>query len=508
MLTSTDSDLPRLSNRNGSAKDPQIGVKHSSYKRFSNWARTFTCEPQHVFWPQDIWQVKKVLEYARTTKQQVTAIGAGHSPGDIACSDSIMISLDAMCKVVAVDAKRRYVTVEGGMRMNQLHKVLDSRGFALENLGSISEQSVAGMLATATHGSSLRRSILGQCVKGLKLVTAQGEIIDCSTTTNKDVFHAAQVHLGALGIIVEITLAVDDAFDIQSTRSVLTFETMLDEWKAKKLWEAAEYVRVWWFPYSRRAIRWEGARVRPEPSQRCASSSWYRSTLWAYHIHQVLLCVGRLAPRFGPNIERLVFRQQYGACQGKLDTAIQSSQEALNMNCLFSQYVDEWSLPLEMGIEACRRLDLWLSGDDEAARIPFSSEGVFVHAPIELRVATGQEEGEAWLSTSYGGPTCYIGVIMYKPYGFSVPYRRFFQAYEYLMRDLGGRPHWAKQFDVGPRGLSDMYPKFHDWLAVRRRLDPTGMFANAYHQRHLLGDQESGLGNLAGMSGRKWKARL
>jgi FAD/FMN-containing dehydrogenase len=177
------------------------------------------------------------------------------------------------------------------------------------------------------------------------------------------------------------------------------------------------------------------------------------------------------------------------------------------MNCLFSQYVNEWSIPLKNGIEACRRLHLWLSGKEEESGIPFSSNGIFVHAPIELRVASSYDD-DAWLSTAWGGPVCYIGIIMYKPFYQPVPYRRYFEAYEYLMKSLGGRPHWAKQHSMSQRDLLARYPKLPDWLKLRAEVDPNGMFITEYHKRHLLSQESDNLGVYAGMAGRHFKARL
>lgn len=498
--------LPRWTQISVARNEPDIGVQCRTGLQYQNWARTYRSNPECVFWPSDVEQVQKVVRYARQNGRKLNAVGAGHTPGDLTCSDEFMISLDKLCRPLHIDQERKLVTVQAGMRMYDLHKLLDERGLALENLGSISEQSIAGMMATATHGSSLRYSILSQFVTKITMILADGSVLRCSREEYEDVFSAALVHLGALGILVDVTLRVSSAFDISADREVISFPRMLDLWAEDRLWQAAEYTRVWWFPYSRKAVWWKGQRIQAGQPKR-SGGSWFSNMLWAYHIQQALLCIGRFFPHAGPAIEKLVFARQYGS-EGRLDTVVDRAHESLNMNCLFSQYVDEWALPLEKGIEACRRLDLWLSCKEQEAGIPYSSKGVYVHAPIELRVSSPVDQGEAWLSTAYGGPVCYIGIIMYKPYGLQVPYRRFFQAYEYLMTELGGRPHWAKQFDVGPNALRKLYPRFNDWLQVRERLDPEGLFLTAYHERHLLGTREANLGYMAGMEGRRFKAKL
>lgn len=418
-----------------------------------------------------------------------------------------MLSLDKMSQLLHVDTVQHRVKVEAGMRLYQLHQHLETHGMAMANLGSISEQSIGGFLATATHGSSLNHSILSQLVEELTLITANGDQLTCSRTSHEDLFRAALVSLGALGVIVNVTFHVSAAFDIRASQRILDFSSMLSEWQSKRLWNQAEFVRVWWFPYSEKTVVWCGDKISPGRLPRKTPKSWYKATFWAYHVQQALLSVGRYAPSWGPAIERTVFRNQYGTEEGRISESVEKSYVSLNMNCLFSQYVNEWSIPLDKGVEACQRLELWLNGREEEAHIPFSSKGCFVHAPIELRVATSQDD-DAWLSPAWGGSVCYIGIIMYKPYYQQVSYRRYFQAYEYLMNELGGRPHWAKQHSMSQKDLLTRYPKMQDWLKKRAEVDPNGMFTTEYHRRHILGETEGELGVFAGMAGRKFKARL
>lgn len=448
-----------------------------------------------------------MINKARSQRKHLTVVGAGHSPGDIVCTNDYMMSLDRMSRLLEVNRNDCLVKVEAGMRLYQLHQHLDENGLAMSNLGSISDQSVGGFIATATHGSSLNHSTLSQLVVELTIVLADSSEVCCSRTQNENLFKAALVSLGALGVIVKVTFQVSKAFDISSSQYILPFTEMLQQWTANRLWPRAEFVRVWWFPYSAKTIVWHGSRIEPGTAARKSTKSWYRGMFWAYHIQQALLYCGRMLPSLGPSIERTVFRNQHGSKDGLIGHSVEKSFVSLNMNCLFSQYVSEWSVPLNRGVEACTRLNLWLQGKEEEAKIPFSSKGIFVHAPIELRVASPKDD-DAWLSPAWGGSICYIGVIMYKPFYAPVPYRRYFQAYEYLMNELGGKPHWAKQHSVCQTDLISRYPKMRDWLSKRAEVDPEGMFTTEYHRRHILGVNEAELGVFPGMAGRQYKARL
>jgi D-arabinono-1,4-lactone oxidase len=161
------------------------------------------------------------------------------------------------------------------------------------------------------------------------------------------------------------------------------------------------------------------------------------------------------------------------------------------MNCLYSQFVNEWALPLEKGPEAIARLSAWLNGDAETARIPFSVQGLWVHCPIEVRVSdtTLSTSPRPFLDpTARTGPTLYLNATLYRPYLRDPPCKeRYYEAFEWLMRDMGARPHWAKNFTTrDPHELRALYGSDMDeWLAVRQEVDPDGLFVGEWHARHL-----------------------
>jgi len=184
------------------------------------------------------------------------------------------------------------------------------------------------------------------------------------------------------------------------------------------------------------------------------------------------------------------------------------------MDCFFSQYVDEWAVPLGSGVEAISRLDRWITEHDSSAEtgIPITTDKrVYVHAPIEIRVSSGRGD-HAYLSPAREGtPVVYIGIIMYRPYYRPTAYRRYFAAYEYLMRWIGGKPHWAKQHGLSAEEVEQVFGDgLRQWLEVRSRVDPNGVFVNAFVKRHLLGlsstgKEKIGVGILDGESGRLYK---
>lgn len=387
------------------------------------------------------------------------------------------------------------MVMQAGIRLFQVGEELDKVGLAMPNLGSINHQSIAGAISTGTHGSTLRHGILSASILELKITLANGKTEMCSPTKNVDLFRAALISLGALGIIVEITFQARPAFTLAWQQVVNTDLSMFNSWN-KDLWTQTEFVRVWWFPYTRRAVVWT-AEETSEP-ENPPPKSYYDAWL-GYQIYHNLLYLGHYVPSVLPWIEWFVFGMQYGFANGSKTSAVQKSRQALLMNCLYSQYVNEWAIPLSKGPEALRRLSSWVnqlpSSDPDYVPhgIPFSAKGLYVHAPVEVRVT---DTSNSTTPRPHLDPTCtteptlYLNATLYRPYDLDPPCRaRYYEGFEYLMRELGGRPHWAKNFESGTKEMEEMYgDNLTEWRKVRSDADPEGMFVGEWHRRYILGD--------------------
>lgn len=156
-----------------------------------------------------------------------------------------MINLDRYNQILSLDKQTRVVVMEAGIRLHDLQHEVKEAGLMMPNIGSIDQQSIAGALGTATHGSSTRHGLLAQSVLGLKIMLADGRIVACSPDENLELFQAALVSLGALGIIIEVTFQMDTFFNIEWTQSLNPLEDLLAQWDYG-LWTEYEYTRMWW----------------------------------------------------------------------------------------------------------------------------------------------------------------------------------------------------------------------------------------------------------------------
>lgn len=483
---------PRLS-RELSKLDPSVPFRASTSHIHHTWAKTFYSRPELYIQPESVAELQKVVTLARRCRRRVVTVGSVHSPSDLTCTSSWLINLDNFRRVLAVSPESGVVTVESGMRLRDLGAELEKHGLMMPNLGSIDSQSVAGVISTGTHGSSLRHGLLSETVVGLSIMLTNGQVVRCNDQVNQPLFRAALLSLGALGIITEVTLQTVPAYKIAWHQSMQPLSDVLSKWD-EGLWTSSEFIRVWWLPYLERAIVWRADKTdlptRPPPR------NFYGGRL-GYLVYHNLLYAANYFPRILPWVEWFVFGMQYGFAPGRSVTeAIEPGHKGLLMNCLYSQFVNEWALPLEKGPEAITRLSAWLHGDTETARIPFNPKGIWVHCPIEVRVSDTSisKSPRPYLDpSSRSGPTLYLNATLYRPYNRDPPCTdRYYQAFEWLMHEMGGKPHWAKNFseDIGEAGLRSMYGEdMAEFLQIRNESDPDGMFLGEWHRRNLLPDR-------------------
>ena len=475
--------------------DPAVPFRATSTHQHHTWARTFHSHPELYIQPQTSEELQKVITLARRCRRRVTVAGCAHSPSDLTCTSSWLVNLDHFQDILDINKDTNVVIMQAGIRLRDLGIKLKGRGLAMPNLGSIDHQSIAGAIGTATHGSSTRHGILSQSVLALKIMLANGRTVSCSAGQNVELFRAALVSLGALGIITEVAFEAVPAFNIEWAQSLHPLDEIISDWE-KDLWTKKEFTRVWWMPYMKRCIRWRADKT--DKPQHPPVANWWTGNI-GFHTYQFLLYCAQWVPRLLPLLERFVIDVQYGFKDGAGSAAIQEGRTGLLMNCLFSQFVNEWAIPLGKGPEAITRLSSWLHGDEAASGIPFSSKGVYVHAPIEVRISdTSTTVPRPYLdNTMPDGPTLYLNATLYRPYHCDPPCRaRYYEAFEWLMKEMGGRPHWAKNFaHVTREDVYKMYPEMDDWMRVRNEVDPDGMFVGDWHRRLLI-PQEQGFPSL------------
>ncbi|XP_027706054.1 L-gulonolactone oxidase isoform X1 [Vombatus ursinus] len=433
---------------------------HKGFK-FQNWAKTYGCHPEMYFQPTCVEEVKQVLDLARQQNKRVKAIGGGHSPSDIACTDGFMIHMGKMNRILKVDKEKRQVTVEAGILLRDLNVELSKHGLALANLGAVSDVTAAGVIGTGTHNTGIKHGILPTQVVALSLLTAAGTVIECSETSNADLFKASLVHLGCLGIVLTVTFQCVPQFHLQETSFPSTLKEVLDNLDSHL--KKSEYFRFLWFPHSDNvSVIYQDHTNKPPAS----AANWFWDYAVGFYLLEFLLWVSTFLPRLVHWINRFFFWLLFS---NKVESS-DISYKILNYECRFKQYVQDWAIPIENTAEAMLDLKTMLEKNPK----------VVAHFPVEVRFVKGDD---ILLSPCFQKDSCYMNIIMYRPYGKDVPRLDYWLAYERIMKKVGGRPHWAKAHTCTRKDFEEMYPSFQKFCAIREKLDPTGMFLNAYLEK-------------------------
>ena len=423
-----------------------------------NWTGDQHCAPVEVAHPASVDEVRAVVRRAAAAGRTVRAVGAGHSFSDIALCNGHLLALDQLDAVLDADASSRLVRVQAGISIHSLNRRLAEHGLAMENLGDIDRQSIAGAIATATHGTGGRLPNISSQVVEVELVGPEGDL----TTIGKDdaeTLRAARVSLGALGVITAVTLRCVPAFNLHGVDAPQPLDDVLA--RLDELIDANHHFEFFTFPHSDIALTRTNNRTERPPSPRPPPRAWVDDVLLAEHLFRAACEVGRRVPAAIPRLNRAISR-----AVGVNDRVERSDRVfASSRNVRFTEM--EYAIPRQHLADAVRRV---------RALIP--EHGFAVNFPLEVRAVA---EDDAFLSTAAGRPTGYVAVHVYR----GMEWRPYFGAVEEVMDELDGRPHWGKRHFQTAAKLAPRYPDWERFAAVRARLDPDGRFANPYTDRVL-----------------------
>ena len=428
-----------------------------------NWARTESVRPQRVEFPPTVAAVQRAVVAAAAQRIPVKAVGAGHSFTGIAVAPGALLELRDLSGLVSVDVDRGRVTLLAGTRLHRVPALLAPFGLAMENLGDIDRQSIAGAISTGTHGTGARFGGLAAQVVGATLVTASGDLLTVSEDENPELVPAVALGLGALGVLVDVTLQCVPAYVLHAMEQPEPLDDVLMALDDRVA--AADHFEFYWFPHTDRAMTKTNMRL-PESAPRHPLSpvgKWVDDTLVGSGLHQIACSTGRAIPALVPTINRVSAR-----IWGDREFTDASARVfATSRSVRFREM--EYALPaanIRPAFEALRALI-----DDRGWRIGF---------PVEVRFAAADDR---WLSTAHGRASGYIAVHRY----WREDPTEYFEEVEQIMLAFEGRPHWGKMHTLEAAALRERLPRFDDFVALRDRLDPERLFRNPYLDRVLGG---------------------
>ncbi|WP_028471623.1 D-arabinono-1,4-lactone oxidase [Nocardioides alkalitolerans] len=434
---------------------------------WTNWAGTATAHPRTQSTPGSAAAVVAAVERARAAGSTVRMVGTGHSFTDVAVTDGELLHPAALVGVVDVDRTAMTVTALAGTPLKVLNAELAHLGLSLHNMGDIAEQTLAGAISTGTHGSGGTWAGLGAQVVGLELVTGTGELVRASSTENADVLDLARVALGALGVLVTVTFAVEPLFLLEAVEAPMSWDEAVGSFD--ELVAENHHVDLHWFPHTDRLLTKRNNRLDPGEEGLAAAEplgrlrGWVDDELLANTVFGLAVAAGNRAPAVIPRMNRVTSRALSPRTYSDVAHRVFTSTRRV----VFREM--EYAVPRSVAHEVLAEVRRVVDASDW--RLSF---------PVEIRVAPADDVP---LSTAYGRDSLYLAFHVPR----DVDHTAYFAGVEAVLRAYDGRPHWGKLHTRERADLAPAYDRFDDFLALRDRLDPDRVFANAYLRR-VLGD--------------------
>ena len=417
---------------------------------WQNWSESVSCNPAATASPRSVDELVQLVADCGRSGRRLRVAGSGHSFTPLVASDDLLVSLKNLTGLdESVGPARDRATALAGTRLKELGQALFDHSLAMENLGDIDEQSLAGAISTGTHGTGTRFGSIATQVIALDLVTADGSVVECSEESNRDLFKAAQVSLGALGVLARVTLRVLPSYRLrrQSRRALLDdCLSNLEKYKHEN-----RNFEFFWFPYSSYCqIKFLNQTTEPPT----------RINRWSRVLeNRVFLGLSEWC-RLMPGMCRSISR--FSAWSIPSVTEVNYSQLVYPTPRLVRFQEMEYNLPAEHFADAIREI-----------RECIQRNKFDVHFPIECRFVHADD---IWLSPATGRDSCYIAVHMYR----GMPYQKYFAAIEEIFQQHEGRPHWGKLHTMNAGRLAAAYPRWEDFKRLREQTDPKGIFLNPY----------------------------
>ena len=430
-----------------------MGRSSQQTTRWSNWAGNQQTGSVLVSKPQTESELQQVVQNAQTSGRRVKAVGSGHSFTAIAVAEEVLVDLSKYDEILAIDKINQTLTVQSGIQLSKLIQALYENSLAMQNLGDIAYQTIAGAISTSTHGTGAKFTGIANQVVALRVVLADSSIVECSANVNAELFSCARVGLGAIGLISTVTLKVVPAFNLAVIEEPMRLDEVLQNLDLHV--DSNDHFEFFWVPHTGWALTKRNNRNNLPIEPMSKMSHWYSKTLMENYAFGAVCMLGKARPSLIPKLAKALpssGRNEYS----------DASHKVFASKRIIKFYEMEYAIPREACAEALNRVRRMVKGS-----------GFFLNFPVEVRFTAPDEIP---LSTASNRESAYIAVHIYKGMNY-VPY---FTEVESIMNSYQGRPHWGKLHFQNASTLASRYPQWDVFQSVRNQVDPKRMFSNQY----------------------------
>jgi L-gulonolactone oxidase len=428
---------------------------------WTNWAGNQTAAGVRIERPRSTEDVVGIVRQAAARGERVKAVGAGHSFTAIARPENIQLDMGAMDGLHSGDRESGMVTVGAGTGLRRLNDLLAGLGLAMTNLGDIDAQTISGAISTGTHGTGEQFGGIATQVAALEMVLADGSVVECSATERPELWSAARVGLGALGLITRVTLRCVPLFGLRAEEGPMPLDELLDRFD--ELAGSFDHFEAYWFPHTRATLTKCNTRLPlAEGLDRLpAWKEWLDDEFLSNRVFGWTVELGKRRPSMVPALNRVASRALGSRSFTDLSYKVFTSPRRVRFKEM------ELAIPRPAAAAAIR-----------ATVDAVEASGMTIGFPVELRVAA---RDDIPLSTASGRDSAYLAFHVPA----TVDHEPYFRLVAKVLDSYGARPHWGKLHELDAELLRTRYPRFDEFVRLRQSLDPDGLFSNDYLDRVL-----------------------
>jgi FAD/FMN-containing dehydrogenase len=391
---------------------------------WSNWSGSLKFTPGELKKPDGEQELLNIFQKALDEKQKIRVVGAGHSSSPLVVTSQLLISLENFKLIDRIDRENNTAWTGTGLTVKECGTNLLEHKLSFHNTGDVDIQFVAGAISTGTHGSGVKLQNLSSMLTGCRLLCADGSIREFTEEQDgKDFFDALRISLGTFGIMTSMRLKLLPAFKLDRKEWCTHTDDCINN--IHELKEANRNFDFYWYPRSDLVK----LRILNEPGQ---------------------------------GMQQLPYAEQV---EDKSGWAIDVLPKERDLK--FDEM--EYALPLEAGPECfleVRKIIKDKFRKDVAWRLLYRT----------IRA------DDFYLSPCYGRDT--VTISLHQNAGF--PIMDYFRTIEPVFLGYGGRPHWGKKHTLQSKEISSLYPKWNEFLTIRKRMDPEGIFLNEHLKKQIF----------------------
>lgn len=411
--------------------------------QWKNWSGSVSATPQQIARPKTETELAGLVQNAR----KVRVVGAGHSFMPLCETDGTLLSLSELEGALQFNADKSRVWAPAGWSLAKLTAALWEEGASLINQGDVNPQSLAGAIGTGTHGTGAELGSISTAARGFRLMMPDGSVVTCSESERPDLFQAARLSLGLVGVATQIEIDVLPAYHLEEKVESHPFEEIEARWD--ELAASNRHVEFFVFPYGKYVVL---KTLNPAPGEGPLKHMTDMDDRAFRMVCDVCAALPFLTQRLQPIIV------QPGVRQRRVGPAYQIFPSDRTVR--FEEM--EYELPRANGWAALKEVIAWIN----KRKLP-------VTFPFEFRLTAPDD---IWLSPFNATPGASISMHQYA----KMPWRDLFAQAEPIFRAHGGRPHWAKRHTLSAGDVDALYPHAAKFKAVRDAIDPRAKFANAH----------------------------